>query len=366
MISKQAFLFVAVFSLAAPQVVLAETDLGPSAEVGASLASIGPITFSPDGVLFVGDSAAGAILAIDPDDRLAPGGSSLMVAGIDRRIADLLGTSVESIAIQDVAVHPTSRRVYLSVMRGQGAEARPALVRVGEDQKVELLDLATLRSSRALLPNAPDAEAKDRRGESLRITAITDLGYWDGRVVAAGLSNEEFASKLRTLEFPFGEIGAGTSVDIYHGAHGQWETHSPVRTFTIYDAGAGPEVLAAYTCTPLVSFPLKDLEVAQKLQGRTVAELGNRNRPLDMIVYQKDGHDYVLMANSSRGVMKIDLAEFTVVDGITEPVADKAGLDYETLSTLEGVEQLARFDEDHAVLLVKGGAGRDLQTLKLP
>ena len=40
-------------------------------------------------------------------------------------------------------------------------------------------------------------------------------------------------------------------------------------------------------------------------KGKTIAELGNRNKPLDMISYKKEGKDYLLMANSSRGVMKI-------------------------------------------------------------
>ncbi len=39
--------------------------------------------------------------------------------------------------------------------------------------------------------------------------------------------------------------------------------------------------------------------------GTTIAELGNRNRPLDMIVYQKDGKEFLLMSNNSRGVMTI-------------------------------------------------------------
>jgi hypothetical protein len=35
-------------------------------------------------------------------------------------------------------------------------------------------------------------------------------------------------------------------------------------------------------------------------QGKTVAELGNRNRPIDMIVYEKDGKEFLLIANNSR------------------------------------------------------------------
>ena len=50
-------------------------------------------------------------------------------------------------------------------------------------------------------------------------------------------------------------------------------------------------MLAAYTCTPLVKLPVSELKAGAHVKGTTIAELGNRNRPLDMIVYQKDGKD---------------------------------------------------------------------------
>ena len=81
-------------------------------------------------------------------------------------------------------------------------------------------------------------------------------------------------------------------MEIYHGAHGRFETRSPVRTFVPFNVGNEPSLLAAYTCTPLVQFPISELKPGAKIKGKTIAELGNRNRPLDMIVYQKDGKDY--------------------------------------------------------------------------
>ena len=168
------------------------------------------------------------------------------------------------------------------------------------------------------------------------------------------------------VDFPFADVAAGASVDIYHGAHGRWETYAPVRTMAIFDIGEEPHVLAAYTCTPLVTFPVAGIHDEAKLEGRTVAELGNRNRPLDMVVYQKGGHNYALMANSSRGVMKVDLGEVASVAPITDRVADKAGLGYTTLSALEGVQQLDRYNDSLAVLLVQNDDGMNLQTIDLP
>ena len=52
--------------------------------------------------------------------------------------------------------------------------------------------------------------------------AHDDLVYQcGGKVYVAGLSNEQFASTLRAIPFPFTEADKGTSVEIYHGAHGR-------------------------------------------------------------------------------------------------------------------------------------------------
>jgi hypothetical protein len=85
-----------------------------------------------------------------------------------------------------------------------------------------------------------------------------------------------------------------------------------------------------------VQFPIRELKPGAKIKGKTVAELGNRNRPLDMISYQKDGKPYLLLANSSRGIMKIATEKIVEVDGITEPVSGTKGLGYETIERGRG------------------------------
>ncbi len=57
--------------------------------------------------------------------------------------------------------------------------------------------------------------------------------------------------------------------------------------------------------------PVAELTKGKKTKGTTVAELGNRNTPLDMFLYEKNGQTYLLMANSARGVMKIPTKEST-------------------------------------------------------
>ena len=53
------------------------------------------------------------------------------------------------------------------------------------------------------------------------------MAFADGKLMIAGLSNEEFASKLRAIPYPFTTAEPGTSVEIFHGNHGQLETRSP-------------------------------------------------------------------------------------------------------------------------------------------
>jgi hypothetical protein len=323
------------------------------------LKSAGALAFGPPGILFVGDSQGSAVFAIDTGDRTAATETGRpKVEGLDDKIASLLGIEAKQLLVNDLAVNPVSGNTYLSLSRGRGPDAKPALVRIDRAGKVTEVSLQDVPFAKVELSSAPEAK---RRQE-----AITHLGFVGGKLLVAGLSSEEFASRLRSLAYPFSTADTGAGVEIYHGSHGKLETASPVRTFVAYEIDGEPSLLAAYTCTPLVKLPLAELKPGAKVKGTTVAELGNRNRPLDMIVYKKDGKDYVLMANNARGVMKISLEGVGKAEGITSRIPDKAGLQYETITNLKGVEQLDRFDKDHAVVLVRSPAGLALDTIELP
>jgi hypothetical protein len=333
-----------------------------------TLKSAGPIAFAPEGILLVGDPVGAAIYAIDTVDRTPSGGGAINVTSIGEKIAARLGTDAKGVQVADLAVNPASGKVYLSVARGQGPTATPVLLRVDSTGEIGEVSLNNVNYSQVTLTNVPAEGATDRRGASQRMESITDLAFFDGKVIVAGLSNEEFASKLRVIAYPFKEADAGASVEIWHGAHGAFETRSPVRTFATYTINKEPHLLAAYTCTPLVKFPLADLKPGATVKGTTIAELGNRNRPLDMIVYKKDGKDYILTANNSRGVMKIsaDKIDSTTV---TEAIrgGGTAGLAYETIKELQGVEQLDKLSDTQAVILARNEAGAlNLQTIPLP
>jgi hypothetical protein len=331
--------------------------------------SAGPLAFGPNGVLFVGDPLGAAVFAIETKDTAKKGDAKYSLDGIDKKIADMLGTTADDILINDLAVNPASGTVYLSVSRGRGPDAAPVILQVSGDGDIQLVELENVAYAKADLKNAPEnrVTGQGRRRGNQRLESITDVIFEDGRVYVAGLSNEEFASKLRSIEYPFQAEIKDTSIEIYHGSHGAYETRSPVRTFAFYNIDGAPHLLAAYTCTPLVKIPVEKLQPGEKVMGQTVAELGNWNRPLDMVVYEKDGQDHLLMANSARGLMKIPLKEISKTEPITEQIEDKAGLEYDTIDGMNGVVQLDRLNDGSAVVLVQTeGGGQNLSTMALP
>ncbi len=337
----------------------------------AELRSAGPLAFGPHGVLFIGDPKGAAIFAVETNDTATTSGAkpSVNVDGLNEKIASLLGTKSEQIRIQDVAVNPASGKVYVSVSRGRGPDAQPVLVRVDATGKVDEFALDNVTYSKATLPNPPEDKetGAGRRRMNNRDVAITDLAYIDGTVVIAGLSNEEFASNLRAIPYPFNDVNKGANVEIFHGSHGRLETRAPIRTFVPISFGGNPQIIAAYTCTPLVRIPMADLQPGAKIRGTTVAELGNMNQPLDIIAYQKDGKHFLLLANKTRGVMKISTEGLMNREGITKPVhGQTAGQPYETIKEWKGVTQLDQLDDANAIVLIEQNGKSDLRTVPLP
>ena len=330
--------------------------------------SIGPLAFGPDGLLFAGDTQSASIFALELGalaQNAATGAKS--VTGVDQQIAALLGTDVREIAVTDMVVHPKTRNAYLSVMRGQGTAASPVLLRIDGAGKIEVLALDRIKFSKVDLPNAPAAnDANPARNP--RTQSITDMAFVEGRLYVAGLSNEEFSSKLRSVAYPFSNVDNGTSVEIYHGNHGAFETRSPVYTFVPYKVNGETNLIAGYLCTPLVKFPVGSLKPGAKVLGTTIAELGNRNRPLDMVLYKKDGAEYLLMSNNSRGVMKIPTAGFGAAEKITSRVdGETSGVPFETVTSMKGVEQLDLLDERNSIVLARSDAGSlNLAVVALP
>jgi len=341
--------------------------------------SMSALAFGPEGVLFVGDSRSGAVFAVDLGARAqAPVKDPKAITDVEGKLAALLGAKASDVMVHDLAVDPVSKRPYVSVSRGRGAwneqwllandvADATVLVRFDAAGTPEVVDLASVSFAKVVLPNPIDESKKlEWKKTSQRSDAITDLGYADGTLYVAGLSNEEFAATMWKVAYPFRGAVSTTTIENYHGAHGKYETEAPVRTFVPYPLKGKTHLLAAYLCTPLVTFEASGLQDKQHVKGRTVGEFGSGNYPLDMVVYKKEGKQKLLIANSNLPLMIVDPADVEAYQGsITEPVKTyTGGVAFQSRSGT-GIQQMDNLGDDHIVVL-RRLAGGQLDLTPLP
>lgn len=330
------------------------------------LQSANVLAFGPDGILFVGDAKAAKVYALQTGDK--PGDPMAVQQNMENAsgsIAKSLG--VDKVEIADLAVNPLSGHLFVSVT----TDAGPRLVALDGQGGITALPLDKIAFAKLDIPNAAEDKVvgEGRRARNNRMNSVTDLAFIEGKLLVSGISSGDKPSTVRSFDFPFNDKIASTGVEFYHGAHGQLENYAPIRTFVPFIINGEPNVLAGFVCTPLVKFPVSAIAGGDTVRGTTVAELGNRNQPLDMIAYKKDGRDFLLLANSVRGVMKISTDDLDKAAGIEAPVGGggTAGQKFETIADWTGVVQLEQLNDTHAVVLTQTTDGHgDLKTLLLP
>ncbi|GAB2974948.1 hypothetical protein GCM10027049_06760 [Mucilaginibacter puniceus] len=346
---KKAYVFLAAAT--AGVLLFAGISLKPTAPYGfvkgsPEVKSITALTFGPNGVLFIGDSQSAAVYAVDTKDAAKATAKPYDIQGIDAKIASALGTTKETITITDMAVNPVSKKLYIAV---KGADGTPVLLTVDNSSNIKAVSLKDVDFSSVALNDA----ATDRN----RVSSISDMAYADGKLMLSGLSNKEFSSSFRTIAFPFtGKAGDIASLEMYHASHGRYETTSPIRTFSTTTIDGKNYMVASYTCTPLVLFPMDELKQGAHVKGRTIAEMGNGNTPADMI-WLKSDKNYLVMANSARPAVKVSYDDIKSFQGtLTERVATTAGTNFIKLP-YEKVLQLDKLDDGRAVVIQRKANG---------
>lgn len=351
-----------------PEVIYANTDtIAPvsKAVIDTTLAEMesnGVLAFAPDNALLVADSKTGTIFAFEvvagaPATEPTP----YDIYNIDAQIAALLGTNTDQILINDLAVHPVDQTAYLSVMRGHGESGIPILLNVTPAGEISLVDLANIPYTSVRIDRLPDEDLAFWSKVPGRSLSITDIDYHGGELYVAGLSNSEFSSELRRIPYPFNDSVAYASTEIYHTVHDQNETRAPIRTQTIIDTGdTDPFLLAAYTCTPLVTLPLGEFQDGAHVMGKTIAELGYGNTPIDVIQFSQQMEDgseqaMVLLTHTdySAMVLSVDqIMERNAANGLTEVVGLGVIEGIEPFITpLSGVLQVSDLDTKHLLML---------------
>lgn len=313
---------VSAVGLALSRRAFAGSDSAPSAAGGSGpLRSAGVLTFGPNNVLFVGDIAGAAVHAFSlRDTDLTPQtGAALgnfhnfegrdLVQGLDQKLAAMFGTTYDKIVVNDMVVHQSTQQIFISVERGRGTDAVPAIVKVNNGQ-LEVLDLATVPHSQVGIPNEPDEKAM-LEFEPQRVFAITDVKYHNGEIFVTGVSNQRFASTLHRIPYPFMGQMATCTAEIWHPVHGEFETRAPIIRQLIRDVKGETHLYAVYGCTPVVRFPLALLKDGAHVRGDTIGEVGYGSNPLDMLTFTDPftQKEYLLITIDVRGASRIDAFE---------------------------------------------------------
>lgn len=294
----------------------------------ATPSSVGSLEFADGNTLFVADSDGGRVFAYTlPKATAAKGSTGYNHIGFGSAIAQTLGVSNQSLTYHDIASHPVSGEIWVSVTINDKGQHRPAIVRADASGQVRVVDLSKLPQTSKQLADTANDGVKFWRDIPATTLAITDLDYVDGTLYVSGLSTGEFASTLRQIPYPFENVNDTSHIEIYHTVHDQTETRAPIRAMTVLSLNGEETVVAAYTCTPLVTIPTSALKDGANVRGKTVAELGYGNTPLDVIQFtapnqQQQPEDYVLVVHKERNADLIrvaDLAEAAKKDSLSTP-----------------------------------------------
>ncbi len=279
-----------------------------------TIAGATTIAFGPDNVLFIGDSKNAVIHAVATDAEELENAIPFNMEAFDVLLAKKLEIEPRDIIINDMKIHPKSQEAYVAVKMGHQPDAKSLIAIVNPMTKtIDFLDVTAANTTSVTLNDPASSDLKFWEETPASTLSITDIDYNDGHVYVAGLTNSEFASTLRKIPYPFSEQQQSVgSIEIYHAVHTQNETRAPIRTMLFQDIEGEATLLASYTCTPLVSIPAAQIAEGADIKGKTIAELGYGNTPIDMLVVTTQGFDgsmsqSLLVTNKNRGGTMIPL-----------------------------------------------------------
>ena len=290
----------------------------------ADVKSISRLAAGPDNVLFVADWKAAEVHAIKlPSAPSQPAGAVFNILDLETLLSQQIGGA--KVTVEDMVARPGTEEVYVAI--SYGVDKTPALFVVTSDKKARRVDLKAAPSTSVALRDAPTSNEKFWRQMPERSFTVTDMKWHDGELFVAGLSNQDFASTLRRVRYPFDAKQSITSVEIFHTGHNLIETRAPIRAMSFADLDGKPYLVAAYTCTPLVIIPIDELKDGAHVRGKTIAELGYGNTPADMVSYTKTEQGktqtYLMLVNYNRVSNVIPVSELEAArarPGIEKPV----------------------------------------------
>jgi hypothetical protein len=360
-----AIIFSASASLAGPVA-------GPMNTGNPGIKGIDAITFAPDGILLISDGQASQIVAVQTGDTQPVKGEGPHVSNIIHEIAGRLGTADKSVEIACVVVNPASGRVYLLV---KNLEAKANLIlKVESSGEIAPLALGSVPFTTVKLP-ASDAGSP----------RVTEMSWAGDRLVCSARTGEEFAAKVLVIPAPLGPSAAGAmiSAETYHVSHKRWETKAPLTAIFPFEENGKKYIVGGLGCTPIVKYPVEGITNNAKVKGESMLELGSGNRPINMFSYTKNGKVSVIVNTfrfhhakapispspywTCRFDQSILAADNKVNENATHRDVKKPDDAAITMVTaFHGVMNMAKLDDNRAVVVRDNNGRVDLEVLPLP
>lgn len=352
MIKKTKFQLIALGLLAAMTTSCKQSnsgDIASSSEENlvassqADLTGANVLAFGPDNVLFIGDSKGAKVHAVKTEATELKDAVPFNMEGFDLLVAEKLNLDPRDVIINDMKMHPLSQEAYVSIKKGHRPEAKSVIAIVNPVTKdIRFLEVTEENSTSVSINNPASDDLMFWQETPASTLNITDLDYNDGFLYVAGLKNSEFASTIRKIAYPFNDSqNLVNSIEIYHAVHTQNETRAPIRTMLFDEVDGVSTLIASYTCTPLVTIPADQIQEGADIKGKTIAELGYGNAPIDMITIMSQGMDgsvtkNLVVTNKQRGGTLIPFSS-VVVGAKGNGMAGQQAM---FASGLEGIQQI--------------------------
>lgn len=292
--------------------------------------SVNVIKFGDANTLFVGDSKSVTLYAytITPNNNVEAQ-KAYNIHDLSSRIATFAKVGVMDFIVRDMAINPTSKEAFIAIDLKTKKGYESQILIVNQAGNITKFDLDKTKHTEIKLTDAPTNDVTFWDKTSIRSLTFTDIDFYKGKVYVSGMSNAEFSSALRVVDYPFNSKVSTSSVEIFHAVHGQNETRAPIQTLQFVTLNNEDYILAAYTCTPLVLIPVKDLKDKAHIVGKTIAEMGYGNTPVDIIKFQSEGFDKkpyegIILANRNRTAQFVNIND--IAKSATENNIGYAGM----------------------------------------
>lgn len=293
--------------------------------------SITRMAFGEDNTLFIADSRTATIFAYEVGSARNPSKKELFnVFALDELIAGHFDLDARDIVVRELKAHPQTNEAYLAFDEKTSEGYVSHLAVVNQTGEIRTFDLKNTPYTSKTISDAPELDRVYFEHLEHRMLTFTDLDFYKGKLYVSGVSNAEFSSALRVMDYPFTEEAASlTSVEIYHAAHDQNENRAPIVSMELMEISGKDYVVAVYVCTPVVLIPIEDLKDGEHITGLTIAETGFGNAPNELFWVDKVSMmdmkmpEGIIITNHQRAARFIAYTD--LVKGAGEPQLEKTG-----------------------------------------